>query len=675
MNTGFPSSVSVTSVAIDPANPQVVYAATERVGNFLSGGIYKSINGGPWTLLLSGGDFQCVAVDPVDTNIIYAVDSYQGPHVYKGEKGEDGSMTWSNKVSGITAYHVYSIIIDPIDHRTLYVGTGDDGVFKSVDGADLWVPANDGLQNQLVWSVAVDPTNNQTLYAGAEIEGGSPGVYKSITGGATWTKEPNELNDVGVRNIVIDPSNSNILYAAGRRVVAGVGIRSVGVYKSTNAAQNWAPMNDGFPSDPPSFYIGALRVRPGNPATLVAGTTDGVRQRLLNAAPVAGFTMSDPDHVVSATEGQTLNLTVGEGFNSKVHLLFSSQRSSDPDGDPLTCEWLIDNTQASTSCDDFFYDVGQGSHGVSLTVRDGQGGQSTVLGTIVVTPRTGATPLLLSWPFISTTGWDPTAGNGTGDCKPGSKLYDHCGDDWFAQDWNWGSGNEDLGMVLLSPMAGRIIFKGQAPKPVMSYGQEVVIRNLDAAPYDFMMRFSHLEEIWVSKDTTICPGTPIGTLGLGGTAAHLHATNYMGVFQSLAAGGSTGYHGLVQGSLLEALNVNRPTRFASQFNFDASQTPQGCGDSFAVQGRVVVVKEQGKQVSKNGLGGVTISIAGPQSPKPKPNAGAPSGHYAFDGLTPGNYTITPSKTGCMFTPASRDFSITTAHVEIADFTASGNQCK
>lgn len=440
------------------------------------------------------------------------------------------------------------------------------------------------------------------------------------------------------------------------------------------------------------FYVGTTKgFSVTTPGRLFLGVNDNVFGDnsgswaatvtvISNRPPIAALTMSDSDGVLTGTEGETFDFTVGEGtdgfsFNSTIRLSFSVMRSSDPEGEPLTYEWRLNSFLVSTSRD-FAHDLGQGTHIIDLTVKDSGEAQSTASAAIIITARNGATqPISLNWPFISTQEWNKTAGTQERGCKPKAGRR-HCGDDWFAEDWNWGGGDVDRGMVLLSPATGRVIFTGVLEP---GYGREVIIQNLAAIPYDSVLRFTHLEKSWVINDQDVCPGTPIGTIGFSGlvrggaVASHLHAVAYMGVFQKSDRGsrGSTGYHWLsTDGSYVEAIDVNRPTRFALDFNFDQNSRPQGCGDSFALQGRVI--RSNGR-----GVGAVTITLTDSQgnTVQTVSTFGDDSGHFAFNDLIPGTYTLIPSKTGCQFTPEIIDATITTTHIQLENFEGTGSHCR
>jgi hypothetical protein len=67
------------------------------------------------------------------------------------------------------------------------------------------------------------------------------------------------------------------------------------------------------------------------------------------------------------------------------------------------------------------------------------------------------------------------------------------------------------------------------------------------------------------------------------------------------------------------------------------------------------------------LAGVTINLTGTSSAS---TTTASDGTYSFTGLSAGSYTITPSKTGYTFSPASLNPTVTSSNVTGQDFTAS-----
>ena len=83
-------------------------------------------------------------------------------------------------------------------------------------------------------TVIKDPQNPQTLYIGAP----AGGIWKSTDDGTNWTPLSDDLPQIGVSGIAIDPTDSNIIYIATGDDDAGDSY-SVGVMKSTDAGQTW----------------------------------------------------------------------------------------------------------------------------------------------------------------------------------------------------------------------------------------------------------------------------------------------------------------------------------------------------------------------------------------------------------------------------------------------------
>ena len=70
------------------------------------------------------------------------------------------------QIDGLESAKITSVVIDPSNPATLYVGTWDDGVYKSIDGGLSWHPANTGMPFVSgTLCLAIDPLNPSTLYA------------------------------------------------------------------------------------------------------------------------------------------------------------------------------------------------------------------------------------------------------------------------------------------------------------------------------------------------------------------------------------------------------------------------------------------------------------------------------------------------------------------------------
>jgi len=184
----------IAALAIDPTtsgNSTIIYIGTAN------GGVWKSINNGnswiPLTDSQSTLASGAIVIDPKDHNTIYvgtgepnqSSDSYKGSGVLKST---DAGSTWSllgSAVFGIYNSAISRIIIDPKTENVFVAST--IGLFMSLDGGTSWsspigVPTGVGV---IVDDLAIDSgtISNSTLYATIR----SNGLYRSQDGGKTWT--------------------------------------------------------------------------------------------------------------------------------------------------------------------------------------------------------------------------------------------------------------------------------------------------------------------------------------------------------------------------------------------------------------------------------------------------------------------------------------------------------
>ena len=149
-------SALVLSVAIDPVNPSIVYAGT---GGFVGQGqgVYKSTDGGnTWTPANRGMldySITALAVDPHQPQVVFA-GSYMGDLF----KSSDAGLTWTNLTEKlkVTQYgdprKIHSIQIDPIT-GIIFLAADNSGVLYSSDGGGKWrALGNPSSLNQPYWT-------------------------------------------------------------------------------------------------------------------------------------------------------------------------------------------------------------------------------------------------------------------------------------------------------------------------------------------------------------------------------------------------------------------------------------------------------------------------------------------------------------------------------------------
>ena len=179
-DTGDHESVILNDAIMDPKNPQTLYIVRNGGAGNEDGGFFKSIDGGTtWTETLNGLILQSIAIDPNNTNIIYAgsgiIWSYPTQHqaLYKSVNGgtswtEETQIPWSTSTFGMKM--IPRIDINPYNSNHVIV-YGEDRVAVTSNGGTTWTTTvsdglNDGQSYFYATGTAFNPFNaNQVLIA------------------------------------------------------------------------------------------------------------------------------------------------------------------------------------------------------------------------------------------------------------------------------------------------------------------------------------------------------------------------------------------------------------------------------------------------------------------------------------------------------------------------------
>lgn len=202
-----------------------------------------------------------IAVDPTDHSR-YLVGAASGGVWRTTNSG----TTWTPVFDNEASYSIGTIVIDPKNPFTVWVGTGEnnsqrsvaygDGVYRSDDGGKTW--KNVGLKaSERIGRIAIDPRNSDAVYIAAQGPlwgpGGDRGLFKTTDGGKTWKNILSISENTGVTDVVIDSNNPDTVYAASyqrRRHVWTLinGGPESAIYKSTDAGATWNKLRAGLPS-------------------------------------------------------------------------------------------------------------------------------------------------------------------------------------------------------------------------------------------------------------------------------------------------------------------------------------------------------------------------------------------------------------------------------------------
>ncbi len=174
----------VRSLAISPnyASDHTIFAGLEADGNFYSGGIWRS---------------------------------------------SDGGTTWQLVSGGLTYQCVDDLVISPAfgaDH-TVFADFWGTGMYRSTDGGDTWTAINTGLAYLRGHALAVSPafTTNQTIYLGTWGENVSGGMFISANAGASWVQSNTGLTSFFFHEVAAAalPGGTQVVFAAGELGTGG----------------------------------------------------------------------------------------------------------------------------------------------------------------------------------------------------------------------------------------------------------------------------------------------------------------------------------------------------------------------------------------------------------------------------------------------------------------------
>jgi len=186
------NNVNLLVMTFAPSNPHIVYMGTG------GSGVYRSTdNGHNWLPAgLDGETIQSLAVDQVDSNLVYAATLTPGSI----KVSMNGGTSWSDASLPVT---IYSLATAPYPYGFLYAGTSA-GFYRYKSGN--WRQM--GLVDQVVTAITINPINQERIYAGTATNG----AFYTNDGGLSWQLADENLNGFTIQSINLDPSSPNIVY-------------------------------------------------------------------------------------------------------------------------------------------------------------------------------------------------------------------------------------------------------------------------------------------------------------------------------------------------------------------------------------------------------------------------------------------------------------------------------
>ena len=223
-NLGLKKSEHIGRVVVDPRDSKVVYVAAEGPlwGPGGDRGLYKSSDGGKtWKAVLTISEntgVADVALDPSNPDIVYAAAYQRRRHVFTMidggpesaiYKSTDAGATWNKLKSGLPSVDMgrIGLAVSPADPNVVYaiIEAADKkgGIFRSDDKGATWEKRNEFDEIGMYYArVVCDPKNVDRIFI-MNVE-----LRESLDGGKSLHKV-NEVNHHGDNHAIwIDPDNT-----------------------------------------------------------------------------------------------------------------------------------------------------------------------------------------------------------------------------------------------------------------------------------------------------------------------------------------------------------------------------------------------------------------------------------------------------------------------------------
>src|SRR5260370_34021030 len=239
------------SVAIDPTNPDIIYAGTWHLP-------WKTVDGGAnWKNLKQGviddSDVFSIIIDPKNPQVVY-ISACSG--IYKSENAAE----LFHKIQGMpfTARRTHVLKMDPTNSEVVYAGT-TEGLWKTIDGGKSFHLMTS--PSVVVNDIELDPRNTSRLLLTTD----RGGVLQSENAGTTFSASNRGFAHRQVASLAIDNNDSSTIYA---------GIINAkdpgGAVVSHDNRLHWSQMSSGLGGR--DVFV----VRQAPDGSLIAGTNRGV---------------------------------------------------------------------------------------------------------------------------------------------------------------------------------------------------------------------------------------------------------------------------------------------------------------------------------------------------------------------------------------------------------------
>jgi photosystem II stability/assembly factor-like uncharacterized protein len=321
----------IGAVAVAPSRPDIVYVGASAGGP--AAGLYRSTDGAVhWDFVaLQGHAVTSIVIDPRNPDLVMAAAGDSGV-----ARTTDGGKTWNSALPDAQAGAVW-LVFDPDNPNNVYAGTRpiaagggrgggggggrgappvttpatDSQIYRSTDEGATWQKTSpEGLPggNFGTIALAVAPgSKGQRVYDYV-----AQGMFRSDDGGAHWTRASDDPRLIGggqFHDVIVDPRDANILFAT-----------QTSLYRSIDAGKTWESYT-GAPSGADFNYVW---IDPTNDKYMILAVDQGTEISM-----DAGRTWTS---WFNQPTGQMYNVTTDHGF---PFFMYSAQQDSGTIATPI----------------------------------------------------------------------------------------------------------------------------------------------------------------------------------------------------------------------------------------------------------------------------------------------------------------------------------------------------
>jgi photosystem II stability/assembly factor-like uncharacterized protein len=240
------TGIDVLSMAISPADPNIVYIGT------MSSGLFVSKNSGEsWTAVAFPDKTYGLVFDPRNAEVMFGSGILNGrAKIFKRlAEGQEWKEIYTEPADGTV---ISSLAIDNVNPSVLYAGTSNGVIVKTTDGGQTWVNLKIGQDiNAPITSIVFDQANDQHIFFGIF----QVGILETKNAGSTIENITDKIDTKGntssVFTLTSDPYLPGVVYA-------GTG---TGIFRR-NGDGSWSSLN--LIESSKAFPVRSIAINPKN---------------------------------------------------------------------------------------------------------------------------------------------------------------------------------------------------------------------------------------------------------------------------------------------------------------------------------------------------------------------------------------------------------------------------